>query len=161
MVVGLILAATAGAAISLQTVFNNKVNEKTGSWTTTTLALGMGFVFALVASIMAGEFSRIQLGQIDLWYWFAGVTGVGVVFCLVQAMKRLGPTVTISIVMTAQLSTALIWDSFGWMGIEKIPFSMTKLAGILMIIAGVLVFKMRSKEKADLMEVENKKRMLG
>lgn len=47
MIVGMVLAAMAGAAISLQTVFNNKVNEKTGSWMTTTLALGMVFYLRL------------------------------------------------------------------------------------------------------------------
>ncbi|RNA66966.1 DMT family transporter [Alteribacter keqinensis] len=141
MIFGIILAASAGAAISLQTVFNNKVNEKTGSWTTTALALGMGFVFALVATVMAGELNVYQLARIEPWYWFAGITGVGVVFCLVQAIKRLGPTFTISIVLTAQLSTALLSDSIGWFGLEQIPFSYTKLAGIFVILIGVLVFK--------------------
>ncbi len=115
MVIGMIIAAIAGAAISLQTVFNNKVNEQTGSWTTTTLALGMGFVFAAVAAIMSEGRALGQLFEMESWYWFGGVIGVGVVFCLVQAIKRLGPTFTISIVLVAQLAlpcSGIQWD--GW-----------------------------------------------
>lgn len=147
MIVGMVLAAMAGAAISLQTVFNNKVNEKTGSWMTTTLALGMGFLFAIIPVLL---FERNALGQMldmETWYWFGGVIGVGVVFCLVQAIKRLGPTFTISIVLVAQLGTALLWDSTGWLGLEKIPFSPMKLLGILMIVAGVLVFSYKKEKK--------------
>ena len=141
MIIGIILAATAGAAVSLQTVFNNKVNEKTGSWTTTAIALGMGFIFSLVASLLTGQFNIGMLLQMESWYWFGGMLGVGVVFCLVQAVKNLGPTLSISIVMTAQLSTALLWDSMGWFGLEQIPFSFNKVLGILMIICGIIVFK--------------------
>lgn len=67
--------------------------------------------------------------------------GVGVVFCLIQGVKLLGPTYAISIVLTAQLSTALLWDSLGWLGLEKIPFTFTKLIGVLVIIGGILIFK--------------------
>ncbi|MBU9723011.1 MULTISPECIES: DMT family transporter [Bacillaceae] len=144
MVLGIILAAVAGAFVSIQTVFNNKVNEKTGSWLTTSLVLSMGFIFALVASILMGEFNASQLLQMESWYWLGGVTGVGVVFCLVQAIRRLGPTYSIAIVLTAQLGTALIWDSLGLLGLEKIPFSFNKLVGIIIIIGGVIVFKYKS-----------------
>lgn len=143
MVLGIVLSAIAGMAISLQTVFNNKVNEKTGSWMTTTIALGMGFVFALVASLLAGG---LRLDHMETWYWFGGVIGVGVVFCLVQAIKILGPTFTISIVLTAQLGSALLWDTLGWFGLEQMPFKMNKLIGILIIIAGIFMFKYKSPE---------------
>jgi transporter family-2 protein len=67
-------------------------------------------------------------------------------------MKRLGPTYAISIVLTAQLGTALLWDSLGWLGLEKIPFTFNKLIGVLVIIGGILVFKFghgRTKEQAE------------
>ncbi len=149
VVIGMIIAVIAGAAISLQTVFNNKVNEQTGSWTTTTLALGMGFIFAATATIMIEGRELGKLLEMDSWYWYGGVIGVGVVFCLVQAIKRLGPTFTISIVLVAQLGTALFWDSMGWLGLEKIPFSFMKLAGILLIISGVVVFSYRKSSTGN------------
>lgn len=40
MIIGLILALIAGSLVSLQNIFNTKVNEKVGSWATTTLVLG-------------------------------------------------------------------------------------------------------------------------
>lgn len=147
MIVGMVLAAMAGAAISLQTVFNNKVNEKTGSWMTTTLALGMGFLFAFIPVVILEPQTLVQLVQMETWYWFGGVIGVGVVFSLVQAMKRLGPTFTISVVLVAQLGTALLWDSTGWLGLEQIPLSPMKVLGILLILAGVLLFSYKKRNE--------------
>lgn len=144
---GIVLAAIAGALVSMQTVFNNKVNERTGSWTTTMLVLFMGFVASLLASLIFEGKNTFTLQHVQLWYWFSGMIGVGVVFCLVQGMRRLGPTYAISIVLTAQLGTALLWDSLGWLGLEKIPFTPAKLIGVLVIIGGILVFKFGGRKE--------------
>lgn len=144
---GILLAAIAGALVSMQTVFNNKVNEQTGSWTTTMLVLFMGFVASLLASLIFEGKNTFTLQHVQLWYWFSGMIGVGVVFCLVQGMRRLGPTYAISIVLTAQLGTALLWDSLGWLGLEKIPFTPAKLIGVLVIIGGILVFKFGGRKE--------------
>ncbi|TQR99422.1 DMT family transporter [Paenibacillus ottowii] len=152
MLLGLILAIIAGALVSLQTIFNNKVNERTGSWATTTLVLGTGFLASLLGSLIFEGKNTFVLQHMQPWYWFSGMIGVGVVFCLVQGMKRLGPTYAISIVLTAQLGTALLWDSLGWLGLEKIPFTLNKLIGVIVIIGGILVFKLgqgRTKEPQE------------
>lgn len=52
MILGLLLAMFAGALVSLQNIFNSKVNEHTGSWSTTTLVLGMGFIASLVMGLI-------------------------------------------------------------------------------------------------------------
>ncbi|MNC75881.1 hypothetical protein D3C75_1274900 [compost metagenome] len=57
-------------------------------------------------------------------------------------MKNLDPTFAISIVVTAQLGTALLWDSLGVLGLEKIPFSWNKLFGVLVIVGGIVIFKL-------------------
>ncbi|ASR45546.1 DMT family transporter [Paenibacillus kribbensis] len=152
MLLGIVLAIIAGALVSLQTIFNNKVNERTGSWATTTLVLGTGFLASLLGSLIFEGKNTFTLQHMQLWYWFSGMIGVGVVFCLVQGMKRLAPTYAISVVLTAQLGTALLWDSLGWLGLEKIPFTFNKLIGVLVIIGGILVFKLgqgRTKEQPD------------
>lgn len=142
MLVGILLALIAGALVSLQNIFNSKVNEHTGSWSTTTLVLGMGFIASFLFSLVLEGSSTFTLQHMKLWYWFSGMIGVGVVICLVQALKLLGPTFAIAIVMTAQLGFALLWDSMGWMGLEKVPFNLNQLLGVLVIVGGILVFKL-------------------
>lgn len=142
MILGLTLAILAGALVSLQNVFNSKVNERAGSWATTTLVLGMGFLASLTVGFLMEGKHLFSLEHMQPWYWFSGLIGVGVVTCLVQGIRLLGPTYAISIVLTSQLGFALLWDSLGWMGLEKVPFTFKQLIGVLVIVGGILVFKL-------------------
>lgn len=142
MTFGLSLALIAGSLVSLQNVFNSRVNERAGSWATTALVLGMGFVASLVIGLIFEGRHMFILQHMQPWYWFSGLIGVGVVTCLVQAIRRLGPTYAISIVLAAQLGFALLWDTLGWFGLDKVPFTANKLIGVLVIIGGIFVFKM-------------------
>jgi len=81
------------------------------------------------------------------WYWVSGIIGVGVVTCVVQGMRHLGPTYAISIILTSQLGFALLWDSLGWLGLDKVPFSFKQLIGVLVIVGGIIVFKIGGKSK--------------
>ncbi|MBA9085631.1 transporter family-2 protein [Fontibacillus solani] len=149
MILGIMLALIAGSLVSLQNIFNSKVNEYTGSWSTTTLVLGMGFVASFVIGLMVEGTQLFALQNLQVWHMLSGLTGVGVVICLVQGMKRLNPTYSIAIVLTSQLVTALMWDSFGWLGVDKIPFTLNKLLGVVVIVGGILVFKIgESRQKS-------------
>ncbi|WP_312472294.1 DMT family transporter [Neobacillus sp.] len=147
MILGLSLALIAGSLLSLQNIFNNKVNERAGSWATTTLVLGLGFLASLTIGLIFEGKHLFILGKMEPWYWFSGLIGVGVVVCLVQGMKLLGPTYAIAIALTSQLGFALLWDSLGWLGLDKVPFSFKQLIGVLVIVSGILVFKLGGRSE--------------
>ncbi len=155
MVLGLLLSLAAGSLLSLQNIFNSKVNERAGSWATTTLVLGLGFLASLTLGFIFEGKHLFILQNMQPWYWVSGFIGVGVVTCLVQGMKRLGPTYAISIVLTSQLLFALLWDTFGWLGLDKVPFTSKQLIGVLVIIGGIIVFKFSgSQEKEGIVKDE-------
>lgn len=149
MILGLLLALIAGSLVSLQNIFNSKVNERVGTWTTTTLVLGMGFLASLIIGLILEGKHLFILQQMQPWYWFSGMIGVGVVICLVQGIRLLGPTYAISIVLTSQLGFALLWDSLGWLGLVKVPFTIKQLIGVLVIVGGVFVFKLGGRRETQ------------
>lgn len=141
MFAGLLLAFISGVLISLQNTLNSKVNDRTGTWMTTTLVLGMGFIASLALGFLLEGSDFFALQNMETWYWFSGLLGVVVVSCLMQGIRSLGPTYAISIVLTSQLGFALLFDSLGLFGLEIVPFTFEKLLGVLVIISGILVFK--------------------
>ncbi|MEH7095314.1 DMT family transporter [Neobacillus vireti] len=148
MVVGFIFALIAGSLVSLQNIFNSKVNERAGSWATTTLVLGLGFLASLIMGLIFEGGELFRLDGMKPWYWVSGVIGVGVVTCIVQGIKQLGPTVAVSIALISQLAFALWWDSMGFMGLEKVPFTFKHLLGVLVIVAGIVVFKFGGRQES-------------
>ncbi|WP_226641484.1 DMT family transporter [Mesobacillus subterraneus] len=156
MLLGLLFAIMAGTLVGVQNIFNSKVNEKTGSWTTTTLVLGLGFLASFMLGLFFEGWKMFDLQQMKGWYWFSGLLGIGVVAGIVQAIKHLGPTFAISIVLTSQLGFAVLWDSLGWMGLEKVPFTWQQFLGVLVIIAGAIVFKWSEGSEVNV-EVINSK----
>lgn len=139
------MALIAGSFLSVQNIFNSKVNERTGPWAAATLILGMGFLASLLIGFIVEGKHIINFGNMETWYWFSGIIGVGVVSCLMQSIKLLGPTYAISIALTSQLCFALLWDSLGWLGLVQVPFTFQQLLGVLIIVGGIIVFKFGGK----------------
>lgn len=162
MVVGLLFAIIAGSLVGLQNIFNSKVNERASTWSTTTLVLGLGFLASFLFGLVFEGKQLFDLQNMKTWYWFSGLIGVGVVTCIVNGMKLLGPTYTISIMMTSQLGFALLFDSFGWLGLAQVPFTFKHLMGVMIIVAGIAVFKFSgSGEKQKVSKATEKHKLVG
>lgn len=149
MVGGLLSALVAGSLVGVQNIFNSKVGERVGLWATTAWVLGLGALASLAIGLFLEGRHMVAPQPMQPWFWFSGVLGVGVVVGLVQSIKRLGPTLAVSIVMASQLGFAVIWDALGWLGVTQTPLSFKRLLGVLVIIAGVLVFKLGGARKAE------------
>ncbi|MWV42897.1 EamA-like transporter family protein [Paenibacillus sp. HJL G12] len=147
MILGIVLALLAGSLVSLQNIFNNKVNVHVGSWTTTTIVLGLGFAASFTLGLIFEGTEMFNLHHMKTWNMFSGLIGVGVVTCMVQGINRLGPTFAVSISMCAQLGFALLFDSMGWLGLEKVDFTLKQLIGVLVVVGGIVVFKLGGREK--------------
>lgn len=148
MMIGVLLALMAGMLVSVQTLFNNKVNTAVQSHTTTALVLGMGFIASLGMGLIVEGADFFKWPSMPLWFWFSGLLGIGVVTCVVKGVRLLGASTSTTMVMASQLICALWWDSAGWFGLEQVPFSWQKVIGVIALIAGLLLFKYQPQAKA-------------
>lgn len=140
---GIIYAIAAGIFIAIQQVFNARLGEKAGLWETNTFVHGSGFVFSLIILMIAGNGSFAKIGETNRLYLLGGVLGVLIVFSAMIAVSALGATYSIAILLVAQLAAATVIDSFGLFGSPVIEFDITKLLGIAIMIAGIIVFKLK------------------
>ncbi|MGR3779624.1 DMT family transporter [Bacillus paramycoides] len=139
--IGLIFAVLAGALISLQSIFNAKVNENIGHWLTTSCVLGLGLMSSFVFHVITEKSFFINYHTTNNLYYISGMFGIGLVICIMRAVRLLGPAYTVLISLITQLVIALSIDTFGLFGVEKVPFQMNKLVGIGLLVIGVLIFK--------------------
>jgi len=156
MALGMMLAFLGGTMVAIQNTFNANVKQKVGAWATTTLVLGLGFLASLLAGL-SFEGAGLLDFQAEPWFWFSGIIGVGVVLSVTQGVQQLGPGYAISLVMVSQISFALLWDTFGWFGLEQVPFSWVKALGVVLIGSGILLFQLGGKRVGQV----TKKEMAG
>lgn len=142
MLTGLALAMLAGTLVGVQNIFNSKLGAKTSIWATTTIVLGLGFAASFAIGLLLEGADMFALRDMRTWYAFSGLIGVVIVVSMVQGIRRLGPTFAVSVMMAAQLGFALLMDALGWFGLARIPVSPLRIAGLLIIAAGIAVFKL-------------------
>jgi transporter family-2 protein len=76
-------------------------------------------------------------------YWLGGVLGVMILFSVMNAISALGATYSVAILLVTQLIAATVIDSFGLFGSPVISFDITKFLGLAIMIAGIIVFKLK------------------
>ncbi|MGO4371290.1 DMT family transporter [Paenibacillus sp. 2TAB19] len=140
---GIIYSLLGGIFVSIQSVFNTRLSEKAGFWMTNTFVHGTGFALSLLIMLMLKDGSFSKLLTVNKLYWLGGSLGVIIVFSVMKGITALGPAYSVALLLIAQLIVALLIDSFGLFGIEKVPFTMNKMFGIAIMIAGVIVFKLK------------------
>ncbi|CAB1246286.1 MAG: DMT family transporter [Oscillospiraceae bacterium] len=136
-----IFAIIAGAAMSFQGVFNTRLSDHIGLYESNVLVQGIAFLCSVIVLIFfgTGNFSAVhEASKMDL---LGGALGVVITVTVMLAMKGLGATIAVSIILIAQLLTAAVVDAFGLLNEEKIPFTWQKILGLILMVGGVMLLK--------------------
>jgi len=140
-VAGILFSILAGACMSFQGVFNTRLSEKIGIWETNVVVQASGLLLTLIVLFIFGNGHFKAIKDVNKLYLLGGVLGVIIIFTVIQGIKDLGPTCSIATILVAQLTAAAIIDAFGLFGAEKITFSTSKIIGMVVMIAGIVIFK--------------------
>ena len=138
---GVIFSIIAGAAMSIQGVMNTRLGEHIGTMEANALVQSTAAVLSLLALLVSRNGSFSALTETPKLYWFGGVLGLVITVTVMLGIRKLSPTVSISVILISQLLVAAIIDAFGLMGSEKIAFSWTKFVGLGLMLGGVVLFK--------------------
>ncbi len=138
---GIIFSIIAGAAMSVQGVMNTRLSEKIGTMeanvvvqcTAALLSLGVLFFYR------TGSFTALT--EVNKLYLLGGVLGLVITITVMLGIGSLSPTVAISVILIAQLCVAALIDGFGIMGTDQVQFRWEQLAGLALMVGGVLLFK--------------------
>ena len=141
---GVIFAIIAGTAMSLQGVFNTRLSEKIGLFESNVFVQITAFAVSLIIMFIFGKGNFSAIMSVDnKLYLTGGLIGAAITVTVMLAIKNLNPTVAISIILIAQLAVAAAIDIFGLFGSKQVDFHYTKLIGIALMTAGVIVFKLK------------------
>ena len=140
----LALCVGAGALVGVQPMLNARLAATLGSPVAATLvSLGVSIACVLPVAAFAGLSVRTdELGAAPWWVWCGGVAGAALVGCGLVFAPRIGVTLFFGAVVAGQLLAAALVDHHGWFGAPVRPIDPMRLAGIALVFAGVVVFRL-------------------
>jgi transporter family-2 protein len=134
------LGIIGGMGLSMQVGMNSQLRKVLQSANYAALISFIVGITALVALLLATRAplpERAILSTVPLWAWFGGVLGAFYVATSTVVAAQLGATTLLGLALVGQLAAALVIDHFGWLGLPVNPVTWTRVAGVLLLGAGV------------------------
>ena len=89
-----------------------------------------------------GSFAQTYRGHGTDKALLGGVLGAFITFTVIKSVGKLGPAKAIAAIVISQVLAAYLIELFGLFGCEQVRFEWKKLIGVVLMIGGLLVFKL-------------------
>ncbi|MFK3738809.1 DMT family transporter [Massilia sp. TN1-12] len=135
------VAFAAGIAVSFQAAINSQMAAAVGA--NSVVAALVSFlcgtcVLAVIAFARGGLPDALAaLPQQPLWKFSGGLLGAAFIFCTVVLVPRIGILNMVVLVIAGQLLTSMAIDHFGLVNVAMRKVTPMRLAGAVVMIAGV------------------------
>jgi transporter family-2 protein len=136
--IAMIAVVLAGGATALQAPTNAKL---AGAVAGPVNAAFVSFAVGIVAAFLHARPDMAAVKGLPAYAWIGGLYGAVFVVAAAWAVPRLGVATTITLMVAGQLLISLVLDHFGALGVPRAPISLTRVAGVALVIAGVVLVR--------------------
>ncbi|MDR7220195.1 DMT family transporter [Aminobacter aminovorans] len=145
-------ALVAGAAIPFQAGANAMLGRLLGHplWATmVSLAVSVALAVPVMLAFKVPVPSfAIAAATGPWWIWIGGAAGVVYVTAALLLAPKMGAASFVVAVIGGQMVASLVIDHFGLMGFVQRPASLARVAGLVLIVSGLVVTQWASAAKA-------------
>ena len=134
---GAMLPFQAGVNAQLATLVGSPIRAALVSFVVGTLAL-----LALTVVAFRGWPGSAEVAGAPWWVWIGGVLGAFYVAGSIVVAPRLGAVMLVAVILAGQTVASLLVDHFGWVGFDEQPITLGRVAGVLLVAAGVALVRL-------------------
>jgi bacterial/archaeal transporter family-2 protein len=139
----LLLAFAIGAMLPLQAAINSSLRDtlRSGSVLAALISFAVGTVALASAGLLTGQpFAALAgLPRIAWWQWVGGFLGATFIFGSTLLPPRIGLAAMTSLIVAGQVVSSMVFDRYGLLGLPVRDISWIRLAGAILLLAGVLL----------------------
>jgi transporter family-2 protein len=139
----LILAIVGGVLLAVQAPTNALLGKASGSPIIAAFISFLIGTFALGAAVLgtSGKLLDPSLKQVPWYAWLGGFYGAFFVAVAAFGAPRVGVGVLLTAAIAGQLAAALVLDHFGLFGLARHPITLTRAAGLLLVLVGAALVR--------------------
>ena len=129
----------AGCLVGMQAPINSRLGKAIGSIPAATFSFLVGTaLLLLVTAFVRGGFTNFgNVGRAPWWALVGGLLGAVYVTVALVVVRTLGASGLTAVVITGQLGISLLIDRFGLLGVTRQPIAAHRVAGVVLLVAGV------------------------
>jgi transporter family-2 protein len=138
------LALLAGAVIPFQAAANSSVGKLAGHplWAALlSLSISVLVIIPTLAAFRVSSPNTTGVLHGPWWLWIGGILGAVYVTAAAALTPKLGAGGFLVCIVAGQLVAAILIDHYGWMGLSPQPVNLARVAGVLLILAGVFLIQ--------------------
>ena len=136
-----VLALAAGLTAAAQVAIFARFGDRVGTFPAVAFSCLVTAVVAalvlLVATRSLGGYATAAAAP--RWMWLGAVGGTFIVITITWAAPRIGTFATLALIIAGQLALGTIIDRFGLFGLQQIPLTPYRIAGIILLVTGALL----------------------
>jgi bacterial/archaeal transporter family-2 protein len=138
------LALGAGVSVATQQVLNGSLRDSLGSPAWAGLVSYAGGLLTMIVAVIA--FSEPVpalrvMANVPWWAWSGGLFGGVFILLAILLLPSLGAATLFALVIAGQVLAAITLDHFGVFGLTAHPISTVRIAGAVLLIAGVFLIR--------------------
>ena len=136
--VAVAVAAVVGGLVATQAPLNSQLGRIVGGVNASVVALAVSFVALLTLAALTDGLGGIRrIGDAPLHVAIGGgLAGALYVGSIVFTVRALGAGGLTALTIAGQLGVAMVIDHFGWLGVERSPITVAKIAGVALLAVG-------------------------
>jgi transporter family-2 protein len=133
LLLGVVLSAHLGMNAQVGSMLNNPRMGNAIFWT-------IGGITAILIGLTGWDQAVFQdLRAVPLWLLTAGAFGAALVFGIAWVIPQIGAGPFFVLLIAGQVITGMVLSHFGLLGSPVDPVTLTKVFGVLMLVAGASV----------------------
>ena len=135
--IAVVFSLVAGVAGAAQAAISGALGKRVGTFGAAGFGVILTALIVVAVAVILGRGGTIVAPTREPpWLWLAGVFGAVIVVGIAYAPPRIGTFATVALLIAGQLIAGAMIDAFGWFGSPRIPVSLTRLVGLLLVAGG-------------------------
>jgi transporter family-2 protein len=132
-----LIMAVVGGCIALQAPINAGLGKATGNFAAASISFAVGTLLLGAIVVVSGKAGGLSnIAHVEWYYLLGGALGAAYVFSALVLVSHIGAGGVAAATVTGQLTTSVILDRIGFLGLEQTPFTFSRILGVGLLLAG-------------------------
>ena len=129
-----------GGLIALQAPINSGLAKATGTMTAAAISFTVGTTLLIAIVVVTGKLGEVSgVANVRPYYLIGGLLGAAYVTTVLLTVRTLGAGGVTAATVAGQLTTSVVIDRLGILGLEETPITLTRAIGVALLFAGTVL----------------------